>query len=60
MNGHALASWLANNRPQTPMLLTSADRHELNRVTVGAMRAILSKPYDLSAVVERIREMLSR
>jgi hypothetical protein len=60
MNGHALASWLADNRPQTPMLLTSADRHELGRVTLGVMRATLSKPYELSAVVERIREMLSR
>jgi CheY-like chemotaxis protein len=60
MNGHALASWLASNHPQTPMLLTSADRQELRRVTVGATRATLSKPYDLSAAAERIREMLSR
>src|SRR5271167_1075925 len=59
-NGHALASWLASNRPQTPMLLTSADRQELGRVTQCATRGTLSKPYDLSAVVERIREMLSR
>jgi hypothetical protein len=42
------------------MLLTSADRQELCHVTVGAMRATLSKPYDLAAVAERIREMLSR
>jgi CheY-like chemotaxis protein len=60
MNGHALASWLASNRPQIPILLTSADRQELCRVTVGAMRGTLSKPYYLSAVAERIREMLSR
>jgi CheY-like chemotaxis protein len=60
MNGHALASWLAKNRPQTPMLLTSADRDELRRVTADAMRATLSKPYDLAALAERIREMLSR
>jgi CheY-like chemotaxis protein len=60
MNGHALASWLAKHCPQTPMLLTSADRQELRQVTLGATRATLSKPYDLSAMVERIREMLSR
>jgi DNA-binding response OmpR family regulator len=60
MNGHALASWLASHRPQIPMLLTSADREELHRVTVNATRATLSKPYDLSAVAERIRDMLSR
>jgi CheY-like chemotaxis protein len=60
LNGHALASWLASNRPQIPMLLTSADRHELRCVTVNAMRATVAKPYDLSAVAERIREMLSR
>lgn len=60
LNGHALASWLASHRPQIPMLLTSADREELHRVTVNATRATLSKPYDLSAVAERIRDMLSR
>ena len=59
MDGHALASWLANNRPQTPMLLTSADRQELYRVPVDATRATLSKPYDLAVVAQRIREMLS-
>ncbi len=60
MNGHAFASWLANNHPRIPMLLTSADRRELHQVIVGATRATISKPYDLSAVAERIREMLSR
>jgi CheY-like chemotaxis protein len=59
MDGHELASWLAENRPQTPMLLTSADRQELHRVTAGTLRATLSKPYDLSNVAQRIREMLS-
>jgi CheY-like chemotaxis protein len=59
MDGHELASWLANNRPQTPMLLTSADRQELYRVTAGKLRATLSKPYDLSAAAQLIREMLS-
>jgi len=60
MNGHALANWLASNHPQTPMLLTSADRDELCRITVGATRATLSKPYDLAIVAERIREILLR
>jgi CheY-like chemotaxis protein len=59
MNGHALASWLASNRPQIPILLTSADRRELHRVTPGATRATLAKPYDLAVVAERIRDMLS-
>jgi two-component system, response regulator PdtaR len=59
-NGHALASWLASNRPHIPLLLTSADRRELHRVTVNATRATLGKPYDLSAVAERIRDMLAR
>jgi CheY-like chemotaxis protein len=60
MDGHALASWLAQNRPQIPMLLTSADRQELHRVTAGALRATLPKPYDLSAAAQLIREMLAR
>lgn len=60
MSGHALASWLVSNRPQIPMLLTSADRDELRGVTANATRATVAKPYDLSAVAERIREMLSR
>jgi DNA-binding response OmpR family regulator len=59
MSGHELASWLASNRPQIPILLTSADRQELHRVTVGATRATLAKPYDLHAVALRIRDMLS-
>lgn len=60
MNGHALARWLAEYRPQVPMLLTSGNQEELRRVTVSAMRAVLSKPYELSAAVERIRQMLSQ
>jgi CheY-like chemotaxis protein len=60
MSGHALAGWLATNRPSIPMLLTSADRHELHRVAPSAMRATVAKPYDLSAVAERIRGMLPR
>ena len=39
MSGHALAGWLASNRPQVPMLLTSGDLGELGRVTVGTMPA---------------------
>jgi two-component system, response regulator PdtaR len=60
MSGHALAGWLASNRPQVPMLLTSADRGELGRVAVDTLRAVLTKPYDLSAAAERIRQMLSQ
>jgi len=60
MSGHALAGWLASNHPQVPMLLTSADRRELGRVAVDTMRAVLSKPYDLCAAAERIRQMLSQ
>jgi two-component system, response regulator PdtaR len=59
MSGHALAGWLASHHPQVPMLLTSGDRGELGRVALGATRAILAKPYDLSAAAERIRQMLS-
>lgn len=58
MNGHALSGWLASNRPQVPMLLTSGDHGELGRVAVGTMRAVLPKPYALSAAAERIRLML--
>jgi CheY-like chemotaxis protein len=60
MSGHALADWLAGHHPQVPMLLTSADRRELGRVAVDTLRAVLSKPYDLSAAAERIRQMLSQ
>lgn len=59
MSGHALAGWLASNHPQVPMLLTSGDGGELGRVTVGTMRAVLSKPYDLSTAEKRIRQLLS-
>lgn len=59
MSGHALAGWLASNRPQVPMLLTSGNPDELGRVAVGTMRAVLSKPYDLSIAEKRIRQMLS-
>jgi hypothetical protein len=42
------------------MLLTSSDRHELYPVTSSATRATVAKPYDLAAVAERIRAMISR
>ncbi|MGA2396551.1 MAG: hypothetical protein ABSG30_00600 [Steroidobacteraceae bacterium] len=58
MSGHALAGWLESNHPQVPMLLTSGNRGELGRITLGTMRAVLSKPYELSAAAERIRQML--
>jgi CheY-like chemotaxis protein len=58
MSGHALAGWLESNHPQVPMLLTSGNRGELGRITVGTMRAVLAKPYELSAAAERIRQIL--
>src|SRR5580692_11042757 len=48
MDGHELASWVADHRQHIPMLLTSADRQELRRVSAGALRATVCKPYDLA------------
>ncbi len=59
MSGHALAVWLESHHPQVPMLLTSGNRGELGRITVGSMRAVLAKPYELSAAAERIGQMLA-
>lgn len=59
MSGHALASWLAINHPDVPMLLTSADRDALAPVRVGATRSVLAKPYELAELGKRIKELLS-
>jgi DNA-binding NtrC family response regulator len=60
LTGHALARWLSKYHPGVPMLLTSGDKSAAGLISIGATRSFLPKPYDLTEVDRRIKEMLSR
>jgi len=50
---------LYQRRRISAITASGRDAGELGRVALGTRRAVLSKPYDLSAAAERIRQMLS-
>ena len=58
LNGHALARWLSKYHPQVPMLLTSGDRGAAEFVASGATRWFVPKPYTLTDIDQRIKDIL--
>jgi CheY-like chemotaxis protein len=56
MNGIDLALWLREQRPEVPVVLTSANALPPS-ATAASTLPFFRKPYDLSAVVARIREL---
>jgi CheY-like chemotaxis protein len=57
MDGIGLASWVSQNRPQLPVILTSAgSRPELERD--APYRRFVRKPYRLDALEHDIRELV--
>jgi CheY-like chemotaxis protein len=57
MDGHALADWLHQHRPNVPVLLTSG----VDQPAIGASgkhRRFIPKPYALPEVERHIRELL--
>jgi len=56
MDGRSLAGWLARQKPNLPVILTSA-RLEGDAVSRG-QRRFVRKPYHLSDIEKQIRELL--
>ena len=57
MDGRSLAGWLARQKPNVPVILTSA-RLEGDSTSRG-QRRFIRKPYQLSDIEKQIRELLS-
>ena len=53
LDGHALARWVVENKPDLPVLLASDDIE-------AEWAEILLRPYDLATAVRRIRAVLAR
>jgi DNA-binding NtrC family response regulator len=58
INGHEFAWWMAKHHPTVPVLLTSGEPQEVNTIAVGKGRRFVTKPYDLSEVVQHLQAML--
>lgn len=58
MDGRSLAEWLAERRPDLPVLITSGDTRIGSTLTIGNRRFI-PKPYSFDAIEKHIRELLS-
>ncbi|MGD0492871.1 MAG: response regulator [Steroidobacteraceae bacterium] len=59
LTGHALARWLSKHYPAVPMLLTSGDRGAVQSVSTGPTRWFVPKPYLLTDIEQRIKDILS-
>jgi DNA-binding response OmpR family regulator len=59
INGLGLALWIRANRPALPILLTSGDPDKSAAAkTLCENEPFMPKPYDLEAVVARIRALI--
>ena len=59
MDGFGLAQWVRTNQPNMPVILASGDANKADAARKLCENAILfQKPYDLEAVVGRIRSTL--
>lgn len=59
-NGFGLARWIRENRPNLPVLLGSGDHHKTDLAKELCENGpLLRRPYDLKAVVARVRTILS-
>jgi DNA-binding NtrC family response regulator len=58
INGHEFAGWMAKHHPAVPVLLTSGEPREANTIAAGSGRRFVTKPYDLSEVVQHLQAML--
>jgi DNA-binding NtrC family response regulator len=58
LTGHALARWLSKHYPEVPMLLTSGERGAAESISTGASRWFVPKPYTLTDIEQRIKDIL--
>jgi len=60
-DGFGLARWVRANRPGLPLILTSGDAKKVEYAKeLCEGQPFMAKPYDLKAIVARIREALGK
>jgi CheY-like chemotaxis protein len=59
-DGYGLVRWIAENRPDIPVILTTGDVGKENAATLLCHAEMLRKPYELDTVVARIRATIER
>jgi two-component system NtrC family sensor kinase len=60
MDGFALAKWVHENRPDTPVILASGYTGKTNMAADLCGAEFLRKPYDFDLIVEQLRQTLAR
>ena len=60
MDGFALAKWVHEHRPDTPVILASGYTGKTNMATDLCGAQVLRKPYDFDLIVEQLRETVAR
>jgi CheY-like chemotaxis protein len=58
-DGYALAQWLARQRPELPVVLTSSAPRHPQAPPDGPLRRFVQKPYELSGVEKLLKSMLA-
>lgn len=60
-DGFALAKWIAENQPGIPVIVTSGDAEKIATAPdLGGSFQFVPKPYELDALVEKIRKTLKQ
>lgn len=60
MDGFALAKWVHENRPDTPVILASGYCGKTNMAADLCGAQFLRKPYDFDHIVQQLRETVAR
>jgi len=60
IDGYGLARWVAEHRPDLPVILTTGDLGKENAAARLCHAEVMAKPYELESAVERIRQSIAR
>ena len=60
MDGFALAKWVHENRPDTPVILASGYNSKTGMATDLCGAQFMRKPYDFDLIVQQLRETVAR
>jgi two-component system, NtrC family, sensor kinase len=60
MDGFALAKWIHEHRPDTPVILASGYTGKTNMAAELCGAEFLRKPYDFDLIIEQLRETMGR
>jgi DNA-binding NtrC family response regulator len=59
-DGYGLALWIAEHRPDLPVILTTGDLGKENAAVRLSHAEVMAKPYELEIAVEKIRQSIER